>query len=168
MNRHDAPKTEEEDEATPSGSHPNTEPSARQPNWWSPAMSPRARPFEAPAAYRLPLPLLANPSDLQRFSNASSSSSSLRIGSPAPTQPQAVLNMSAIQAKAEILEMQTRRDIEETRRLAERHFEEMLDSKGFRVTHACEHCRQRKAKVSLPPTVYASSIEYRWKSYKHA
>lgn len=57
--------------------------------------------------------------------------------------------MSLIQARAEMLEMQTRRDLDEAHRATERHFEEMLDSKGFRVTHACEHCRQRKAKVSL-------------------
>lgn len=59
--------------------------------------------------------------------------------------------MDLIQAQAEELEMQTRRDLDEAQRAAERHFEEMLENKGFRVTHACEHCRQRKAKVSRIP-----------------
>ncbi|GAC95813.1 C6 transcription factor [Pseudozyma hubeiensis SY62] len=65
-----------------------------------------------------------------------------------PPQPQATLNMDVIQAQAEMLERQARVDLEETQRLAEQHFEEMLGSREVRVSHACEHCRQRKAKCS--------------------
>ncbi|SPO28178.1 uncharacterized protein UTRI_04606_B [Ustilago trichophora] len=115
---------------------------------WSPALSPRAHSFDSMASHRPPQPMLSSTADFQRRSNSSPSSSSARIASPLPHQPQAILNMNAIQAQAERLEMQTRRDMEEAQRQAERHFEEMLDSKGFRVTHACEHCRQRKAKCS--------------------
>lgn len=120
---------------------------------WSPALSPRAHSFDSMATYRPPQPILPSTADIQRGSNSPRYSSSARIASPLPPQPQAILNMNAIQAQAERIEMQTRRDMEEAQRQAERHFEEMLDSKGFRVTHACEHCRQRKAKVSLafPP-----------------
>ncbi|SPO28728.1 uncharacterized protein UTRI_04606 [Ustilago trichophora] len=115
---------------------------------WSPALSPRAHSFDSIATHRPQQPILPSTADIQRRSNSPHSSSSARIASPLPPQPQAILNMNAIQAQAERLEMQTRRDMEEAQRQAERHFEEMLDSKGFRVTHACEHCRQRKAKCS--------------------
>ncbi|TKY89869.1 hypothetical protein EX895_001166 [Sporisorium graminicola] len=71
---------------------------------------------------------------------------------PSPTLPVAVLNMSEIQARAEALEMQTRRDIEATQRLAEQHFEEVRpDARAIRATHACDLCRQRKAKSSSLP-----------------
>lgn len=68
----------------------------------------------------------------------------------APTQGPAtfMLNMDMVQAKAEALEQQARRDIEDTQQLADRHSKEMLETRSFRVTQACEHCRYRKAKVS--------------------
>lgn len=69
---------------------------------------------------------------------------------PAPSQGPAafMLNMDMVQAKAEALEQQARRDIEDTQQLADRHSKEMLETRSFRVTQACEHCRYRKAKVS--------------------
>ncbi|CBQ68338.1 conserved hypothetical protein [Sporisorium reilianum SRZ2] len=93
-----------------------------------------------------PPPTLAPALDVHRRRESSRSGLTLRSTPLVATQPQAVLDMRAIQAHAEALEMQTRRALEATQRLAEQHFEAMLDSRGFRVTHACEHCRQRKAK----------------------
>ncbi|ETS64188.1 hypothetical protein PaG_01426 [Moesziomyces aphidis] len=70
---------------------------------------------------------------------------------PAPSQGPAafMLNMDMVQAKAEALEQQARRDIEDTQQLADRHSKEMLETRSFRVTQACEHCRYRKAKGKL-------------------
>ncbi|PWY99692.1 hypothetical protein BCV70DRAFT_111725 [Testicularia cyperi] len=62
-------------------------------------------------------------------------------------QPQANINLEQIQAQAELLEAQSRSDHQQALHLTEQHFRQMCDSKGIRVTHACEHCRQRKAKV---------------------
>lgn len=116
---------------------------------WSPAVSPRAHSFDEIIPHRPHQPRPSSAVDIQRLSQSSPSQSSARVASPVSNSPQAILDMSLIQARAEMLEMQMRRDREETQRMTERHFAEMLDSKGFRVTHACEHCRQRKAKVSL-------------------
>ncbi|KAN0065920.1 hypothetical protein ACQY0O_001053 [Thecaphora frezii] len=59
-----------------------------------------------------------------------------------------VMDITAIQEKAEHLELQTRISNEEVQREAEQQCRQMFDTKGVRVTHACEHCRQRKAKCT--------------------
>lgn len=77
------------------------------------------------------------------------SSSSVCVGAAPSQQPRAVLDLDVLQQQAEALEQQTRKYMDDTQKQAERHYEEMLDTKVFRVTHACEHCRQRKAKVGF-------------------
>ena len=57
------------------------------------------------------------------------------------------LDVAYLQSKAEILEMEARIASEESQKTAEQQFGQIFDNKGVRVTHACEHCRQRKAKV---------------------
>lgn len=127
---------------TPNDSTQSRPPSPTRPDSgpfdWSPAPTSRAPSLDDPSP---PYPSAPPPISINLNRR--------RTSSPRASQPQVLLNMPLIQAQAEILEAQTRRDMEETQRLAERHFEEMLDSRGFRVTHACEHCRQRKAKVSF-------------------
>ncbi|EPQ30946.1 uncharacterized protein PFL1_01135 [Pseudozyma flocculosa PF-1] len=63
-----------------------------------------------------------------------------------PVHPQ--LDLAALQAQAEMLEMQARLATEEAEREAEQQCLQLFDQRGVRVTHACEHCRQRKAKCS--------------------
>lgn len=62
-------------------------------------------------------------------------------------QPRANVDLSDIQAQAVILEAQSKQDHEESQKLTGQYLRQMCDTKSVRVTHACEHCRQRKAKV---------------------
>ncbi|CCF50510.1 hypothetical protein NDA11_007832 [Ustilago hordei] len=143
---HDVPGADEGQQACQGNSHHANVSSTQE--GFSPAISPRAHSFDEIVPHRHYPPLPSSTVDLQRRSHSSPTWSSARVASPSSNKPQVILDMSLIQARAEMLEMQTRRDLDEAHRTTERHFEEMLDSKGFRVTHACEHCRQRKAKCS--------------------
>lgn len=63
-------------------------------------------------------------------------------------QPRANVNMLDIQAQAVLLEEQSKQDHEESAKLTGQYLRQLCDTKSVRVTHACEHCRQRKAKCS--------------------
>lgn len=62
-------------------------------------------------------------------------------------QPRANVDLLDIQAQAVLLEEQSKQDHEESQKLTGQYLRQMCDTKSVRVTHACEHCRQRKAKV---------------------
>ncbi|KAJ9473891.1 C6 transcription factor [Pseudozyma hubeiensis] len=115
---------------------------------WSPEISSQTQSYDDPALRRPQQQASIDNVNLRQDSSSSSSRLEAPSTSRLPPHPQATLNMDVIQAQAEMLERQARVDFEEAQRLAEQHFEEMLGSREVRVSHACEHCRQRKAKCS--------------------
>lgn len=114
---------------------------------WSPGLSSRVRSLDdLPRLRSAPEPLqaFADELQLQRHSPVARDTAAPYV----PPQPQVLLDLGVLQAQAEQLESEACRDIAEAQRMAQEHVDEMLDSKGVRVSHACEHCRARKAKVS--------------------